>query len=197
MSDGTPDCERAPSRLCARYGVGAGGFLPATIAITHPTNKFRRVMRYPRLMPKVSLHRGPFIVSSCETIRHSTNAMASFSRAPLNLTIALFIIVLSWVWRSCRSFFHGVRGGRARALIGREVQLPRTLLRPLGWSGSARSPYQAGLPTDPPIVLAVQHTRPHALLSPPLPSPPLPSPPLPSPPLHYCFWSCFLFYALT
>ena len=25
--------ERAPSRLCARYGVEAGGFLPATIAM--------------------------------------------------------------------------------------------------------------------------------------------------------------------
>ena len=37
--------ERTPSRLCARYGVEADGFLPATIAMTHPTNKFRRVMR--------------------------------------------------------------------------------------------------------------------------------------------------------
>ena len=37
--------ERAPSRLCARYGVDTGGFLPATIAMTHATNKFRHVMR--------------------------------------------------------------------------------------------------------------------------------------------------------
>ena len=37
--------ERAPSRLCARYGVEVGGFLPATIAIIHPTNRFCRVMR--------------------------------------------------------------------------------------------------------------------------------------------------------
>ena len=38
--------ERAPSHLCARYGVEAGGFLlSTTIAMTHPTNKFRRVMR--------------------------------------------------------------------------------------------------------------------------------------------------------
>ena len=60
----------------------------------------------PRLLPKVSLHRGPSIVSSFETPRHSTNnAMAPFSRAPLNLTIALFICALSWVWISCRSFF--------------------------------------------------------------------------------------------
>ena len=59
----------------------------------------------PRLLPKVSLHRGPYIVSSCENPRHSTNAMAPFSRAPLNLTIALFFAALSWVWRSCRSFF--------------------------------------------------------------------------------------------
>ena len=27
------------------------------------------------------------------------------SRAPVNLTIALFVAALSWVWRSCRSFF--------------------------------------------------------------------------------------------
>ena len=44
-------------------------------------------------------------MSSCETPRHSTNVMTPFSRAPLNLTIALFIAALSWVWRSCRSFF--------------------------------------------------------------------------------------------
>ena len=37
--------ERAPSRPRARYGVEACGFLPATIAMTHPTDKFRRVMR--------------------------------------------------------------------------------------------------------------------------------------------------------
>ena len=55
-----------------------------------------------------------------------------------------------------------MRGGRAKALIGREVHFPRTLLRPLGWSSSAQSPYQAGLPTDSPIVLVVQPPRPHA-----------------------------------
>ena len=37
--------ERAPSHLCAIYGVEVGGFLPATVAMTHPTNKFRRVIR--------------------------------------------------------------------------------------------------------------------------------------------------------
>ena len=62
-----------------------------------------------------------------------------------------------------------------RALIGREVDLPRTLLRPLGWSSSAQSPYQTGLPSDPPIVLAVQHPRPHAPPTPPL-RPSLPPP---------------------
>ena len=59
----------------------------------------------PRLLPKASLHRGPSIMSSCETRGHSTNAMAPFYRAPLKLTIALFIGALSWVRRSCRSFF--------------------------------------------------------------------------------------------
>ena len=44
-------------------------------------------------------------MSSCENPRHSTYVMAPFSRAPLKLTIALFVAALSWVWRSCRSFF--------------------------------------------------------------------------------------------
>ena len=59
----------------------------------------------PRLLPKVSLHRGASIVSTCEIPRHSINTMATFSCSPLRLTIALFIAVLSRVWRSCRSFF--------------------------------------------------------------------------------------------
>ena len=88
--------------------------------------------------------------------------MAPFSRAPLNLTTALFIVVFQCFRDLAGASSHGVRGGRARALIGREVQLPRTLPRPLGWSGSAQSPYQAGLSTDPPTVLAVQQSRPHA-----------------------------------
>ena len=37
--------ERVPSLLCARYGVEARGFLPVTIAMTHLTNEFHRVMR--------------------------------------------------------------------------------------------------------------------------------------------------------
>ena len=50
----------------------------------------------PRLLPKVvSRHREPSTVSSCETPRHSTNAMAPFFRAPLNLTVDLFIVVFS------------------------------------------------------------------------------------------------------
>ena len=96
--------EGAPSCLCARYGVKASGLLPANIAITHPTKTFHNVMD-PRLLPKVSLHKEPSILSSCEIPKHSTNVMAPFSRAPLNLTIALFIATLFRVWRSCRSFF--------------------------------------------------------------------------------------------
>ena len=83
--------------------------------------------------------------------------MAPFSRAPLNLTTSSPHFLGFGDLAEASS--HGVRGGRARALIGREVQLPRTLLRPLCWSDSAQSPYQAGFPTDPPIVLAVQHPR--------------------------------------
>ena len=67
---------------------------------------------------------------------------------------------------------HSVREGHPRAFIGREVQLPRILLRPLGWSDSAQSPYQAGLPMDLLNVLTVQHPRPHVPPSPPRPSPP-------------------------
>ena len=44
-------------------------------------------------------------MSSCDTPRYPTNAMTSFSHVLLNLTIALFIGALSWVWRSCRSFY--------------------------------------------------------------------------------------------
>ena len=56
------------------------------------------------------------------------------------------------------------------------LQLPLHVSRE-GWSGSAQSPYQAGMPTDPPMVLAVQHPRPPALPSPPRPSPSPPPPP--------------------
>ena len=59
----------------------------------------------PRLLPKVSLHSDPSIVSSCETPMHSTNAIVPFFRAPLNLTVYFFIVVLSRFWRFCRRFF--------------------------------------------------------------------------------------------
>ena len=118
-------------------------------------------------------------MSSCDTPRHSTKAMAPFSRALLNLAIALFIAHFPGFGNLAGASSHGVRGGRARALIGREVQLPRTLLRPLGWSGSAQSPCRVGLPTDPPIVLAFQHPRPHVPLSPP-----------PFPPARMCVCVC-------
>ena len=98
-------------------------------------------------------------MSSCENCRHSTNSMVPFSRAPLNLAIALFFAMLSKFWSSWKSFFPRARGGRVRALIGHVVQLPRTSLLSLGWFDSAYSPYQARLPTDPPFVLAVQNLR--------------------------------------
>ena len=97
--------ERAPFRYCARYGVEAGNILPATGAMTHPTYNFRSVRRPQSPAPKVSLQWRPSIVSSCENPRPSTHAMMPFSRAPLNLIIALFVAVLSIFWRSCRSFF--------------------------------------------------------------------------------------------
>ena len=39
--------ERAHSRPCAKHSVEAGGLLSATIAVTQPTNYFRRVMQSP------------------------------------------------------------------------------------------------------------------------------------------------------
>ena len=96
--------------------------------------------------------------------------MAPFSRAFLNLTIALFVAYFSSFGELAGASFHGSRGEHARALIGHGVKLPRTLLRPLGWSASFQSPYQAGA-TDTPTVFTVQHTRVHTLPS-PLPPPP-------------------------
>ena len=112
-------------------------------------------------------------MSSCETPRHCTNAIPRSSEPYHGSSLPHFLEFGGLAGASSL----GVRGGRARALIGRDVQLPRTLLRPLGWSGSAQYSYQAGLPTDPPIILAVQHPRPHAAPSPPRPPPPLPLPP--------------------
>ena len=87
--------------IAGRRGVSSRKPLPSHIP---PTSSAASCD--PRLLPKVSLHRGPSIVSSRETPRRSTNnVMVSFSRAPLNLTIALFITVFSKFWRSCRSFF--------------------------------------------------------------------------------------------
>ena len=56
--------ETAPFRLCTGYSVEVGGFLPVTTAT------------------KVSLYREISTLSSCETPRHFTNAMAPFSALP-------------------------------------------------------------------------------------------------------------------
>ena len=93
-----------------------------------------------RLVHKVSLHRDPPSSLLARPLGLPTNAMATFSRAPLNLTITFSSL-------SCFPGFGGpagassyrVRGGLARTLIGQGAQLPRTLLERLGWSGSAHS----------------------------------------------------------
>ena len=94
--------EGAPSRLCARDGMKAGS-LPRQPLPWHvpPTGSIASCD--PRLLPRVSLHREPSILSSLQTPKHSTNAMAPFSRAPLNLTIALFDLSLSAFRWSSRS----------------------------------------------------------------------------------------------
>ena len=61
--------ERAPSLLCAIYGVEASGFLPATVAMTHPTNKVRCVMR-PQALAQSLPPQGTFHRFSCETPRY-------------------------------------------------------------------------------------------------------------------------------
>ena len=96
--------KRAPSRSCAGCSVEAGDFLPATIAMTHPTKKSRHVMRSQTSAYGLPPH-GSSIVSSYETPSHSTNVIAPFFRTPQNLTVALFTVVLSIFWRSCRSVF--------------------------------------------------------------------------------------------
>ena len=172
-----------PSRLCAGYRrvVSCRQPLPWHIPLTRPAASCD-----PRLLPKVSFYRGPSIVSCCKTPRHSTTVMASFSRAPLNSTIALFIAVLSRFWTSTVASFHGARGRPARALTGHGAQLARTLLRSVGWSCSAHTPNQAGLPMVPPTILTVKHLRSPAPPLPPTPAPPplsLSCPPPPAPAL--------------
>ena len=124
-------------------------------------------------------------MSSCETPRHSTNAMAPFSRAPLNLSIALFVAALSWVWRSCRSFFPRC-AWRARESFDWTRGTTPTQTPPtprLVWLSSISlsdwvaigSSHCSRCPTPPPP------TPPPPPLSPP-PPPPRPSPPPPPPP---------------
>ena len=59
----------------------------------------------PRLLPKVPLHKSPSSVSACKTPGHSTKVVVPFSHAPPDLTLALFIAVLSRFWRSCQNVF--------------------------------------------------------------------------------------------
>ena len=150
-----------------------GGFSPETITMAHPTNKFRRVM-----LPKIPLHRGPSIVSSCETPRYSRNAMSPFSCAPLNLTIALFIAVLSKFWRSCWSFFRRC-AWRARESFDwsrgttptHTPPTPRLVwLRSFSLSGLVAngSSYCSRCSTHPPPLPPLS-PQPHPLPSPPTP----------------------------
>ena len=148
----------------------------------------------PRLLSKVSLHREPFIVSSCETLRHPTNVMAVLSRAPLNHTVALFITVLSRVRRSCKSFY------------------PRCAWRAYKSFGWTRGTTPTRTPSKPQFVWfrsislsdwvasecshcsrCSTHQAPHIPLCPPplsLPSPPALPPP--APPSIVVFLSLFL-----
>ena len=79
--------KRALSRLYIGYGIEAVGFLPVSFVMTHPTNMPRRVIRLPP--------QGAVCRVLLQDPRYSTNSMALFSHNPLNLAIALFILVLS------------------------------------------------------------------------------------------------------
>ena len=109
-------------------------------------------------------------MSSRETPRHSTHVMVPFSRAPLNLTSALFIVVLFRFWRFRRSFFPRyawrVRESFYWTRGTTPTHIPRTPR--LAWL----SPFSLSdwVANGSSIVLAVQHL---------LPSPP-PPPPAPA-----------------
>ena len=120
--------ERAPSRLCEGYRVEAGGFLPATIAITHPTDTFCHVMRSQApaegLPSQGVLHfvflRGPQAFHNCHC--------PLFSRSPEPYHSSLDGRLLQGSRDHVRVSSHRDRGGRARALNGNEKQCSRTLL---------------------------------------------------------------------
>ena len=133
-----------------------------------------------RLLLKVSLYRGSTIVSSCENPRHSTNIMAPLSRAPLNLTIAFFVAVLSKLWRSCRSFFPR-RAWRARERCnwprGTTPTHPPPISRLVWLSLFSISDWVASESSH--CFRCSRALLPRSPLSPP-PPPPLPFPPPPS-----------------
>ena len=149
--------ERAPSRRSGGYSVEVGGFLVSTIVINYPSSKSFASCN-PTLLPKASIHRRPFIMSSCKTPRYSTNLMAPFCRDLLNLTHSFFLAVFSGFLGSCRSFFpRCARIARDECFDWTRGTTRTQLFAHLGCSGSAHVSSQAGLPTGPPIILAVQH----------------------------------------
>ena len=122
-------------------------------------------------------------MSSCKTFRHSTKAMAFFSRASLNPTIALDIAVVfqvSDLFLGASSY--GGRGERISTWIGHGAQPSRTHFGCFGWSGSAHSPLRTELPTDPPLVFVNLHPLKPPLSHLSLPTSPPVRPGLPSAP---------------
>ena len=90
--------------------------------------------------------------------------MATVSRAPLNLTIALFILALSRLLRSYRNFFPRCAWRAGESFDCTRGTTPTHIPRTLRLVWSAHCLFQAGLPTDPSIVGVVQHPGPHAPL---------------------------------
>ena len=110
--------------------------------------------------------------------------MALFSRAPPNLTVALFIAVLSRVWTFCRSFYPRC-ARRAHKSFGwtRGTTPTRTPSTPrLVWLRSISLSDWVASECSHCSHCSIHPAPPHPLCPHPSPSPPLPSPPALPPP---------------
>ena len=96
--------ERTLSRRLCRIWSGGGWFLTGNychVIFLQKIPPCHAIPGFCRRSPSTEGSPSCFLLDP----RHSTNAMAPFSRTPLNLTIPLFIVVLFGFWRCYRSFF--------------------------------------------------------------------------------------------
>ena len=125
----------------------------------------------PRLLLKVSLYRRGSIVSSYETLKHSTNAMAPFTRVPLNLTTAFFIVMLFGFWRSWKLISTVCKESARELWLDTEhISLAHSLDASVGL---AQLIISIELSRQRTLLLLLQFTPPARSILPPPPSPPL------------------------